>query len=322
MRYHNADKVVQLALEMQASRLGLTLDDIQSRFAVKRRTAQRMRDAVLRLFPQSEELVDPDRRKRWRIPTQTTGTPRDVTAEEIADLEAAAAMLRRDNQLQRAKSIERVAAKLKASLRPEVAVRLEPDVEALLEAEGLAMRPGPRPIIKAAVVDAIRLAIKQGREVYVAHRNRETRRLSGRRVQPYGFLFGNRHYLVAVSPDRHPDQARLYSLSNIERARILEAPFVRDPGFSLRRFAENAFGVFQEAPHDIVWRFAPEAAEAAKEYQFHPSQTLEEQADGSLVARFRAGGLREMCWHLFTWGGAVEVLAPPELIALYQELRP
>ena len=67
MRYHNADKVVQLALEMQASRLGLTLDDIQSRFAVKRRTAQRMRDAVLRLFPQSEELVDPDRRKRWRI---------------------------------------------------------------------------------------------------------------------------------------------------------------------------------------------------------------------------------------------------------------
>jgi hypothetical protein len=90
----------------------------------------------------------------------------------------------------------------------------------------------------------------------------------------------------------------------------------RDPQVSLSKFTERAFGVFQEEPRDIVWRFKPEAAEAAQEYVFHPNQTLERQKDGSLIVRFRAGGLLEMCWHLYTWGDGAEVLAPVELRTL------
>jgi predicted DNA-binding transcriptional regulator YafY len=40
---------------------------------------------------------------------------------------------------------------------------------------------------------------------------------------------------------------------------------------------------------------------------------MEEEPDGSLVVRFRAGGLLEMAWHLFTWGDQVEVVEPGEL---------
>ena len=37
-------------------------------------------------------------------------------------------------------------------------------------------------------------------------------------------------------------------------------------------------------------------------------------ADGALIVRFRAGGALEMLWHLQTWGDAVEVLEPPDLV--------
>jgi predicted DNA-binding transcriptional regulator YafY len=40
---------------------------------------------------------------------------------------------------------------------------------------------------------------------------------------------------------------------------------------------------------------------------------MERQRDGSTVVRFRAGGLMEMCWHLYTWGANVDVVEPPEL---------
>ena len=40
---------------------------------------------------------------------------------------------------------------------------------------------------------------------------------------------------------------------------------------------------------------------------------MQPQDDGSLVVRFRAGGLVEMANHLATWGDTVEVLSPPEL---------
>jgi predicted DNA-binding transcriptional regulator YafY len=113
---------------------------------------------------------------------------------------------------------------------------------------------------------------------------------------------------------------RLFSLSNIEKVEVTDFPFRRHKEFLLSAFAERSFGVFQEKPFDVVWRFSPNAAADAKTFLFHPTQTLEDQSDGSLIVRFRAGGALEMCWHLFTWGNEVEVLAPPHLRNLLQEL--
>jgi predicted DNA-binding transcriptional regulator YafY len=163
------------------------------------------------------------------------------------------------------------------------------------------------------VIDTIRLAIKQGSELYLHYRSRHGGRASGRRLQPYGFLLGKQHYLVGMSPDRHPGQPRLFALANIRRVDCLDRTFQRDPGFSLQAFAQRSFGVFQEPPQDIVWRFLPAVADAAAEYEFHPRQSLEKQPDGSLLVRFRAGGLLEMCWHLYSWGADVEVIAPARL---------
>ena len=51
--------------------------------------------------------------------------------------------------------------------------RIEPDLEALTEAEGLAMRPGPRPKINAEIVGALREAIITRRKVRLVLSNEE-----------------------------------------------------------------------------------------------------------------------------------------------------
>ena len=313
MRYSNADRMIKLCHELQATRMGLTLDDIQDRFRVGLRTAQRMKNAVLELYHQTEEFYDDERRKRWRIP-QTVATPvGEVTADELADLEFAIRALRKQNDRRRAKSIENLVTKVKGQLNQKAARRIEPDLEVLLEAEGLAMRPGPRPIIRDEIVETLRRAIKEGNEVYIVHRNRERGSSTGRVIHPYGFLFGNRNYLVGTSPEKHPGEPRLYGLPEIQKVAIREKPFVRMPGFSLKTFSERSFGVWQEAPREVAWHFSAKSAPLAQEYMFHPTQQLEQQKDGSLVVRFRAGGLLEMSWHLHTWGDEVEVLSPPDL---------
>jgi hypothetical protein len=75
-----------------------------------------------------------------------------------------------------------------------------------------------------------------------------------------------------------------------------------------------------EEPFDVVRRFSPAVAEDARSYQFHLSQTNQEQADGALVVRFRAGGAEEMCWHLFTWTPELKVIAPDGLRRRYLEM--
>ena len=64
---------------------------------------------------------------------------------------------------------------------------------------------------------------------------------------------------------------------------------------------------------DVVLRFSAEAKRDAAAFLFHPSQTMEENADGTLTVRFTAGGIDEMCWHLATWGERVTIEEPARL---------
>jgi predicted DNA-binding transcriptional regulator YafY len=317
LRYARADRLIQLALEMQAARGGLTLSDIEQRFGVSRRTAIRMRDAVVAAFPQADQVPSNDRAKRWRLSGGATRPLLGITADDLASLENAALLLARENLPEQADELRGVASKIRATLAAELMRKIDPDLGALAEAEGLAMRPGPRPAIPASLFAQLRNAIKSCRVVSFHYASRTGSDAEERTVRPLGFLYGHRHYLVALPGAADPPEAavrpRFYSLPQISKLRLLPESFVRDAAFSLRGFIAPSFGVYEESPVDVVWRFSPEAAPIARQFQFHPTQSNEVQPDGSLIVRFHAGGLLEMAWHLMTWGRHVEVLAPQAL---------
>jgi predicted DNA-binding transcriptional regulator YafY len=313
MRHEKGEALLTLALEMQAARAGLTLRQIQERFGVGRRTAMRMRDAVLRVFPQAIETEGDDRQKRWHIPPGTLDRLASVPADELAALDSAVRLLEDQGRDLDAATLATLSAKLRAVMPPDHARRVEPDVEALLEAEGLARRPGPRPRLDPDIVATLREALKAGVAVRLTYGSRRDPRPAVRVVHPYGVLHGHRHYLVGHQSDPAKDGIRLFSLPRITAIEPLKEPAQRPPGFDLDAFARQAFGVFQEDPVDVAWRFSPEAADEARAFTFHPDQTMEDQPDGSLIVRFSAGGVLEMAWHLYTWGDRVEVLSPPQL---------
>jgi predicted DNA-binding transcriptional regulator YafY len=127
-----------------------------------------------------------------------------------------------------------------------------------------------------------------------------------------------RQYLVAWSD--WAKEVRMFSLTGFERIEHGAEAFERPEGFDLGEWQNRSFGVWQEEVHDVQWRFTPAAAPEARRYLFHPTQEMSDEPDGSLTVRFRAGGLREMCWHLFRWGDQVEVIGPEPLRALYRQM--
>jgi predicted DNA-binding transcriptional regulator YafY len=167
--------------------------------------------------------------------------------------------------------------------------------------------------VKRALVDQLRHALLASRKLRLLYRGEARQRAHGYTIWPLGLLYGTWHYLVAWNEAR--GKPVLFRLSRIEHAELLGECFDPPEGFDLRAFAEQSFGVFQEEPVDVVWRFRPAAAAEAREYVFHPRQETETLPDDSLLVRFRAGGLREMAWHLFSWGSDVEVIAPEALRA-------
>ena len=198
MRYERLADIVRLATLMQEAG-GLTLDGIGAEFSVSRRTAERMRDAVERAFGPLEYDDAGDGRRHWKLRSNRLRDLVDLSPDELVELETAAAELGRAGHDERAALLRDLAAKLRALLPPERRRRLEPDLEALTVAEGLAMRPGPRPRLKPDLLSAVREAIKGGRVLAFRYLSRMTGRRSWQRVAPHGLLYGGRAYLVGRS---------------------------------------------------------------------------------------------------------------------------
>jgi predicted DNA-binding transcriptional regulator YafY len=321
--YWKAEEIIKLALMAAGRHVGVTLDDVIERFRCSKRTAQRMLRVLETLFPDVVVDRDIDGRKRWRLPSGAIRDLMTLSAEELAALSLAAETMKRLAMDTEAGSLESLREKIMAIVPSSLTARINPDLEALLEAQGLAARPGPRQRIDRGIMSAIFEAIKACRVLEVDYRARDEAAPRPRRLTPYGLLTGLRRYLVA-RPAKYPDSpVRLYIVENIGAARVGEEAFARDPDFDLQAFADRAFGVFQNEEEfgEVVWRFLPGAAAHAKSFQFHPSQQLEDAPDGSLVVRFSAAGHLEMCWHLYAWGDQVEVLAPDRLRAMVHAWR-
>lgn len=54
-------------------------------------------------------------------------------------------------------------------------------------------------------------------------------------------------------------------------------------------------------------------------YNFHPTQKINLQDDGSVIVTFKASGDKHIMWNLFKWGNSVEILAPKELKYKYRQ---
>jgi predicted DNA-binding transcriptional regulator YafY len=108
-------------------------------------------------------------------------------------------------------------------------------------------------------------------------------------------------------------------LDRIEDVEVLSRIASRPESFSLQAYADQSFGIYQDDVEDVVLHITASAAAAAKSWRFHVGQTVEAQPDGSVKVSFRASGMRELAWHLFTWGAAVQIEAPDRLRRLLLE---
>lgn len=312
MTFRNAAVLLEVAAMISADRYGTTLSTIEDRLGKDRRSIQRLVAAMRLEFPDMEEFYDDDGLKRLRLRRPMLCDLVGVTAEQLAALDLAV------DALQAMQADARPLLRLRddiRSLMPDAAVRrLEPDADAILEAHGFVARPGPRQIIDAGVDEAITQALKECRHVEFDYASNGAAEPTRRRVAPLGVLSGLRRYLVG-RPAARAAAVRTYRLDKVEDLEIVDEGFERPADFDLHEFARRSFGAFfaEQEYADVVWRFAPEAAAAARGFRFHPDQRLEDQFDGSLIVRFKACGHLEMAWHLYSWGDKVEVIEPAAL---------
>jgi predicted DNA-binding transcriptional regulator YafY len=309
MRHEKAGALLDLARRLASSAEGLTLDEMGEALGVGRRTAERMRDALYDLFPTLEILEDGPVR-RFRIPGGLDGIFQNPTAEELLELNMAAASLHAAGAAPRARTLEGLERKVRSAMRSSSLRKIVPDLEALVRAEAIAVQAGPRPFEDETLIAALRHALMAMKAVRFAYLGGSTPGAE-RTVAPYGLMFGRANYLVAA--ELGSAEARNWRLDRVKDLEVLETAAPAPEGFSLQDYAERSFGIYQDQLEDVVLRVMPHGAADALGWRFHPTQTTALQPDGSVMVTFQASGMLELAWHLFTWGDKVEVLQPERL---------
>jgi predicted DNA-binding transcriptional regulator YafY len=313
MRYDKTKKILELARALASRAEGLTLDEMCRVIGCGRRTAERMRDTIREVFPQMEEIADHPT-KRFHIPKGLDGFFQDPTAEELSDLGIVVAELRDAGATARAESLAELERKIRAAMRHGRRRATETDVEALLRAERIAVQAGPRPTEDPAVLGILRQALLGMKMLRFIYRG-GSRPGTSRDVMPFGIIFGRMNYLIGA--DAGTTKPKHWRLDRVDQLECLDAVASPPADFDLVTFANTPFAYFEGPQEDVVLHVLPGGMEDFKNYRFHATQSVEEHPEGGVIVRFRASGMLELAWHLFSWGNKIEIVEP---ISLRQQM--
>ena len=131
-----------------------------------------------------------------------------------------------------------------------------------------------------------------------------------------GLIYGEKTYLIAHEKAKG-DDIYTYTLHKFKDLKMSEDKF-KKPNFNLQEFANRSFGVYQGEILDVELEFDKLLAIEAMDYNFHPTQKIKKQKDGSLLVNFKACGEREIIWHIFKWGKGCKINKPESLKETYK----
>lgn len=171
---------------------------------------------------------------------------------------------------------------------------------------------------RGELVDRLLMGIEDRKASHVVYRSARSTEAVTYELHPYGLVFHRGSmYLVAFSRDH--DEVRHFKVDRIEEVEVSRFPFQPLEGFDLSKHLAGSFGVFHgEGDIQVTVRFSAQVARYVEESNWHASQQLTHNKDGSLLATFQLSTTSEIKQWILSFGRHAEVLSPAEL---REELR-
>jgi len=132
-------------------------------------------------------------------------------------------------------------------------------------------------------------------------------------LSPYHLLYNQRAWYVLGYSSLHKS-VRTFKLNRIRQIQMLDKCFVDGDDFDLSDYVGRAWSLIPEGRiYNVKLRFLPKVAGNVAEVQWHSTQMVRFEDDGSAIVEFRVDGLGEIFWWILGYGDQVQVLSPEEL---------
>jgi predicted DNA-binding transcriptional regulator YafY len=156
-------------------------------------------------------------------------------------------------------------------------------------------------------------AILKKRKVQIIYNSLFDGKVIDVELSPYRLFYNHRAWYVLGHCRMHKS-VRSFNLNRIKQLKTTNRHFMNCKNFNLNEYLGRAWSMIPEGRlYNIKLQFLPKVANNVAKIQWHSTQKVTFQPDGSAILEFRVDGLGEITWWIIGYGDQVQVLAPREL---------
>jgi len=161
--------------------------------------------------------------------------------------------------------------------------------------------------------NAINEAMDRKQEIEILYKDMGKQEETRRSIAPYGLFFHEGlWYVIGYCCLR--DEIRIFALDCIKEIKVTNESYTIPDDFDINEYFKPGWRMRRYgAPVEVVLKFSERYARWIKRRNWHPTQVIEEQKDGSIIFKVKVEGTVELKWWTYHWIPYVEVLSPPEL---------
>lgn len=306
-RYSRISDILDLAMFMASRIIGVTINEIADRYNVSRRTAERMRDSITCIFPQVDVIETEDKQKHWGFTNYSISHLVSFSSKEIANIEQ---LQRRTTNLELKDELNKTVEKIKV-LNNKNQLSIDKKIELYMQTEGYAVRQTPQYKMAPKIMELVRDSIHNTKILKGVYHDKT------RKIEPLGLIYGTKIYLIAREKAKG-NEIYTYLLHKFENLTSTNEVFQRN-NFNLQEYTNKSFGIYQGEILNVKLSFTQDLASEAIKYNFHPTQKVKLEKDGTLTVEFKASGNQEIIWHIFKWGAGCRIVSPKSLKDEYKK---
>jgi predicted DNA-binding transcriptional regulator YafY len=181
------------------------------------------------------------------------------------------------------------------------------DLDALVSFKSFDISP-----VDLTTFQAVSESVRKSVELTFEYRKLDASKYEKRSLQPYHLACVlDQWYVIGHCLKRKA--LRTFVLARMKNAALGTATFTRPANFSIEKHLKDSFGVFTSTgTHAVRLKFDAFAGQLVRERIWHPSQKIQELADGGLELTLQLSSLHEIEPWVLSWGEHVRVSGPAE----------
>ncbi len=156
-------------------------------------------------------------------------------------------------------------------------------------------------------------AMDENQKLEITYHGMKSQKETKRQVAPYGLFYSNGIWYMVGHCYKEKD-IRIFALDRINDIKLTGKNYCMPDDFNIESYLQKGWRIINYGrPVNVKLKFSKEVARWVKRKKWHPTQKIEEQADGSLILRVTLRGPEEIKRWSYNWAPHCEILSPPEL---------